>query len=407
MFSLLLLYLLARVIATVHAAQGSPLHTSGRWILNSSNQRVKLRCVNWAGAGETRIPEGLQAAPLDSITSWIANAGFNCVRLTYSTDMALSPDQAVSDAFSAAASSTGSGSALTALYGTAKAKNPFLSSATTQSTFGQVISSLNDHGIMVILDNHVSHASWCCSTTDGNGWWSTASGYSSSNSRYFDTNSWLAGLKAMATFAKSHPNVIGLSLRNELRAIGSQDQNSHADWFNYIAQGASTIHQANADALVVIGGVNYATDLSFLYSKPLDRDSLGLTNKIVWEFHSYSWSNGQTSNCPAYTTLLGNQAGYLLTQGKGYTGPLWLSEWGWQQVGTSSDESSYVDCLVSYLENNDGEWAIWALQGSYYVRDGTVNYDETYGLLKHDWSGWRNSATLQRLGPILGVTQGP
>ncbi|KAH8601621.1 glycosyl hydrolase family 5 protein/cellulase [Bisporella sp. PMI_857] len=397
------LIFLSSLLSSIVYAQ--TLHTSSRWILNSSNQRVKLRCVNWAGHGEVNIPEGLQAQPVDKITSWIKSAGFNCVRLTYSIDMALNPNQQVSASFTAAASSTGAGSSLTALYTTAVSKNSWLSSATTLSTYAKVITSLESVGIMVILDNHNSHAGWCCSTSDGNGWWASASGYNDANSRYFDTAKWLQGLTAMATFGKQFSNVVGLSLRNELRAVGSQDGNSHADWYNIVGQGASAIHTANPNALVIVGGVNYATDLGFLYSKPLDRSSLG--DKVVWEFHTYSWSNSVTGDCPAYTTLLGNLAGYLLVQGKTYTGPLWLSEFGWAQNGPTALEQKYLACLSSYMTNNDADWAYWALQGSYYYREGVVNYDEGFGVLTKDWSGWRNSSFVNAIGGMWTQTQGP
>jgi hypothetical protein len=36
-------------------------------------------------------------------------------------------------------------------------------------------------------------------------------------------------LPSMATVAKSYSNVVALSLRNELRAVGNQTKNSHAD----------------------------------------------------------------------------------------------------------------------------------------------------------------------------------
>ena len=390
----------------ISIVNGQVLHTSSRWILNSNNERIKLRCINWAGHGEVNVPEGLHAQSLNTITSWIANAGFNCVRLTYSIDMALNPNQKVSDSFTAAASSTGAGSKLTALYTTAASKNPFLSSGTTLGAYSEIIKSLGNHGIMVILDNHNSHAGWCCSTGDGNGWWDSASGYNADNSRYFNTANWLKGLAAMATFGKSYPNVIGLSLRNELRAVGSQDGNSHADWYNIVGQATSAIHAANPNALIVVGGVSYATDFSFLGSKPFDRSKLD--NKVVWEFHTYSWSTSlATTDCAAYTKHLGNVAGYLLTQNKAYTGPLWLSEFGWAQNGQTAGETKYIDCLAKYMTNNDAEWAYWALQGSYYYREGTVNYDEGFGVLNKDWSGWRNSSFPKVIGGMFQQTQGP
>lgn len=58
----------------------------------------------------------------------------------------------------------------------------------------------------------------------------------------------------MANFAKSHANVVGLALRNELRAVGSQDGNNHADWYNFVAQGANAVHSTNANLLIPIGG---------------------------------------------------------------------------------------------------------------------------------------------------------
>lgn len=389
-------------------ASGVVLHTSSRWIVNESNKRVKLRCVNWAGHMETNIPEGLQHQPVSSIGNFISRAGFNCVRLTYSIDMALNPNQLVSASFSAAASPAGvTSDVMQSLYDSVVGKNPWIASTTTRGTFARVIQELGKVGVMVILDNHVSKAGWCCSNSDGNGWWASASGYDSNNSRYFDTNEWLKGLRDMASFSARHANVVGMSLRNELRPVGSQDMDNHADWYTYVTQGAQAIHYSNRDLLIVVGGLDYATNLSHLYSSPLDRTAY--PNKIVWEFHNYAWTfgSGAASNCTNYQSQLGSRSGFLLTQGKAFTGPLWLSEFGWAQTGTTADQSQYVDCLVNYMEGNDADWAYWALQGDYYVRKGLVNNDESWGLLQADWSGWRNATFSARLGKLWQVTQGP
>jgi endoglucanase len=354
---------------------------------------------------ETKIPEGLQHQSASTIAAWIASAGFNCVRLTYSIDMALNPNENVSDSFIAAAEAAGvPTSDMQTLFDSAVEKNSFLSSASTRSTFAAVIDALAQEDVMVILDNHNSHASWCCGTDDGNGWWDSASGYDEANSRYFVTEDWLAGLGDMASFAADHPNVVGMSLRNELRAVGSQDQDNHADWYDLCGQGANAIHSANGDLLIAVGGVSYATDFSFLGSQPFDRSAY--PDKILWEFHSYSWST-VTSDCFIYQSILGNNAGYLLTQDEEYTGPLWLSEFGYAVESPSAAEIEYINCLVSYMENNDAEWAYWALQGSYYVRDATINLDETFGVLNSDWSDWRNSSFASQLGQMWEVTQGP
>ncbi|CAA7257417.1 unnamed protein product [Cyclocybe aegerita] len=411
--SLLAHTLLFALVSPVFSS--GPLHTSGRWILDPNQQRVKLRCVNWAGHMEVNIPEGLHRQPIDTIAAWIASNNFNCVRLTYSIDMALNPTQSVRDAFTAAASPAGvRQAAMQALYTQAVGRNPFLASATTREVFGRVIDALGSRGVHVVLDNHVSRASWCCGLTDGNGWWDQASGYNAENSRYFDTNKWLAGLSAMASFARSHPAVVGMALRNELRTSQQQVPGEDSAWRRFVTQGASAVHAANNDLLIVIGGVGYATDLRTLYSNPLDTSPWDGANRTVWEFHAYSWSFSNSGSCSVASTRYGDYAGFLLAQNRPYTGPLWLSEFGVGMTGgpsanqgLSNADYNYLRCLVQYLEGNDAEWAVWALQGSYYVRNQVVDYDESFGLLTRDWSAWRNPAFPGMLGGMWRVTQGP
>ena len=330
------------------------------------------------------------------------------VRLTYSIDMALNMNVRVSDSFTNATTATGvSASNMTAVYNAAVAKNPFLGNATVIQAFEKVVEALSAKNIMVVLDNQVSKASWCCKTNDGNGWWDQASSYDGSNSRYFNTQNWVNGLGAMASWAKAYPNIVGISTRNELRTAGGQDS---ADWYTFIPQGANAIHAANPDLLVTIGGVSYATDSSFLYSKPLDTSAW--PNKTVWEVHEYSWSDSNAEKkCIQFETDVGNRAGFLLTQGKPFTGPLWLSEFGLALSGGSDDgvtsgDRAYLDCVAQYMTGNDADWAIWALQGSYYVRNGETDYEETFGVYNKDWSAARNGDLQGLLGGMLNTTQG-
>lgn len=380
-------YLLVTLFSSLTISQ--TLHTDDRWILNSRNQKVKLNCVNWAGHGETNIPEGLHAQSIGYITSWIADNGFNCVRLTYSIDMALNPHQLVSSSFKDAAKESGLGKNVTDLYWEAVKKNPLLLIGTTRSTYAAVIASLGLKGVMVILDNHNSAAGWCCSTNDGNGWWDEASGYVEANSRNFNTANWVAGLEAMASFGKFFPNVVGYALRNELRAVTGQN---NSDWYEFVERGAAAVHKGDPEGLVVIGGVNYALELEFLKEKNFDRKKLGIESKTVWEFHSYTWSGSYTNDCTAYKQKLDRDPKFLIESGKAYTGPLWLSEFGWAQNGPSQNEQVYADCLSEWLGENQIGWAYWALQGTYYIREGRVNYDEGFGLMSQDWKGWRNES---------------
>jgi endoglucanase len=80
--------------------------------------------------------------------------GFNCVRLVYSLDMIyLNPIVSRS----------------------AISSNPELFGLKAMNIFKKVVDVLTSRGIMTILNNHISKAGWCCSTTDGEGlWWTNA-----------------------------------------------------------------------------------------------------------------------------------------------------------------------------------------------------------------------------------------
>ncbi|CAK7265597.1 hypothetical protein SEPCBS57363_001664 [Sporothrix epigloea] len=411
--SLAVMALASRVAAQI----AIPLHSSSRWILDANNDRVKLRCVNWAGHMEVNLPEGLHKQPISTLADWIKGQGFNCVRLTYSIDHALNPHTLVSDAFANAAAATGVPLAnMTAMYQAAVLANPFMgyASTTTWDVYGAVVDALWDRGVMTLLDNHVSKASWCCDLTDGNGWWDTAYGYLASNSQHFHTGQWLQGLQAMADWAfADHPGVVAMSLRNELRQVLLQDMNNGDDWYDLIAEAGTLVHAANPDVLVVVGGVSSATDLTSIRLSRMLNTS-GWPGKHVWEWHSYSFTVTfpRVLPCSSLHELYGGFAGFVLTQGKEYTAPLILSEFGVDQTpgpdnGLSSEYSKYLSCLTEYMEGNDSDWVVWALQGSYYVRDGQTDRDETWGLLNHDWTALRNPKFSGLLGGMWNMTQGP
>ena len=383
-----------------------PLSTSGRWIVNEANSRVKLRCVNWAGHMETMIPEGLHRQSAHQIAKFIAEQGFNCVRLTYSIDMALAPDTLIADSFPAAAKAASVPAAeLASMYTAVTQMNPRLAphGKTVLDAFSLVIHALAIVGVAVILDNHVSHATWCCSHDDGNGWFGSA-GISGPNTHFFDVDNWVAGLTAMANYASKHRHVVGLSIRNEFRPRGRDRRNAEKQWNKMAQKAGLAIHAANPNALILMGGIDYATELGWLYNNPLDLSQFG--NKVVMEYHSYPF--GWNGDCAGMKDMIGRQAGYLLAEGHPYTAPLFISEFGIIQDGSASQHDlAWLQCLSEYLVGNDADWAVWAVQGSYYVRQGLTDFDETWGLLKKDWITPRNSGFPGLLGNMWKVNQGP
>jgi endoglucanase len=66
-----------------------------------------------------------------------------------------------------------------------------------------------------------------------------------------------------------------------------------------------------------------------------------------------------------------------------------------------------LNCLLDWMQGNDADWAVWAIQGSYYVRDKVVDSDESWGMMNHEFSDWRNPAFPGRLGDMWKMTQHP
>jgi endoglucanase len=64
-----------------------PLHTSGRQILDSKNQAVRLRSVNWFGFDQKEfVAGGLDHAPLAAIIEQLHALGLNSVRLPWANE---------------------------------------------------------------------------------------------------------------------------------------------------------------------------------------------------------------------------------------------------------------------------------------------------------------------------------
>lgn len=202
--------------------------------------------------------------------------------------------------------------------------------------------------------------------------------------------------------------VIGMSMRNELRG----PRESQEAWYRNITEGASRIHEANPNVLVIVSGLHYDTDLSFLHHQPLNST---YDNKLVFEVHWYSfsirrdWANKSPNIvCSSATKKLEQQAAFLVKNdddGDGGT-PLFVSEFGVDQRGWNRADNRFLSCFLMFAAEKDLDWALWALQGSYYKRNGVVGLDETYGVLDFNWDQPRNPKFQQRFRLIQQMLQG-
>ncbi|KAF3431158.1 hypothetical protein FNV43_RR25888 [Rhamnella rubrinervis] len=373
---------------------GLPLSTSSRWIVDEAGQRVKLACLNWVAHLDAVVAEGLSKQPLDVISNRILSMGFNCVRLTWPIYLATNHSLA-----SLTVRKSFQNLGLRESIAGIQANNPSiidlpLIKAFQAITLFAVVSNLGDNNVMVILDNHISKPGWCCGKTDGNGFF---------GDKYFNPDLWIKGLTRMATLFNGVTNVVGMSLRNELRG---RNQNVN-DWYRYMQRGAKAVHSANPNILVILSGLSFDTDLSFLRHNPVN---LTLPGKLVYEAHWYSFSDKKAwaienpnRVCGRLTNNMMNLTGFLVGLGR----PLFMSEFGVDMRGTSMSDNRYSNCLLALAAELDLDWALWTLVGSYYYREGIIGLNEAYGVLQWNWCQTRNSSILQRITALQSPFRGP
>ncbi|CAN6484551.1 unnamed protein product [Victoria cruziana] len=404
-------------IVLLLSLQGSslalPLSTNSRWVVDDrTGKRVKLACVNWASHLDAAVAEGLDKQPLDSISRQISTMGFNCVRLTWPLFL-FTEDSFSNLTVRSSFESLNLIDSVAAL----QFHNPHLIDLPLTDAFKAVVSSLAANSIFVILDNHVSNPGWCCSDSDENGFF---------NDRYFDPNTWSRGLVRVATMFNDTPQVVGMSLRNELRGPKQNQQ----QWFQYMQKGAEAVHSANPQVLVILSGLSYDTDLSFVGKSGGGTSvKLSFPNKLVFELHWYGFFDGQSwvegnpnQVCGSVKSSFMRRGGFLLqgaistSSSSGSTEleeggeeyyPLFLSEFGVDQRGANMNDNMYLNCILAVMAEMDMDWALWALQGSYYIRQGKIGFEEAYGLLDWNWSSPRNASLLGRISALQSPFQGP
>ncbi|XP_024973957.1 uncharacterized protein LOC112512310 [Cynara cardunculus var. scolymus] len=387
-FSILFLFLFAKFSYSL------PLSTKSRWVVDTlTGDRVKFKCVNWPAHLKPMLAEGLDKQPLNRIVEHVALLGFNCVRLTWATHMFTRySTKTVMQSFKDLN--------LTKAIKGLEENNPRVLDLTVVDAFSVVIDVIGSYGVMVVLDNHVSEPMWCCGSNDGNGFF---------GDKYFDPREWRRGLSIVGNRYAHTPMVVAMSLRNELRG----PRQNVTEWYKWVRKGARSIHKANCNVLVIISSLHYSIDFTPLKTEPLGLDST-LPNKIVYETHRYSFTAGPKNQwlhqplnqvCDNVIRGINKKAGFLTTGSD--PAPLFITEFGVDLRGGDRADNLFLTCYMAYLAEMDLDWALWALQGSYYLREGVQNVDEVFGLLDNNWAGLRNPGFNRRLDLIHQTLQDP
>eukprot|EP00088_Acartia_fossae_P046304 TRINITY_DN4998_c0_g1_i2.p1 TRINITY_DN4998_c0_g1~~TRINITY_DN4998_c0_g1_i2.p1 ORF type:complete len:374 (-),score=39.35 TRINITY_DN4998_c0_g1_i2:51-1172(-) len=336
-------------------------------IVDSNYERVKLACVNWYGAHmEDMVVNGLDRQNIDFISAKIAELGFNCIRLPFALDTFYKNPVVKSERLTA---------------------NPELVGKTAMEIYDATVKSLTDQGLIVILNNHISTAMWCCSMDDGEGLWYTDE---------YPTEMWEDCLVQLTARYLDNPLVAGFDLRNEVRPShgvlaewGTGDENDFA-----LAQEkvGNMILEVDPDMLIIAEGILSAGNLiGALVKKP----ELTNPDKLVYSGHIYPFSP-IISDLPydLFKLTMHTMQTFVADAGYNYSAPYWMGEFG---TGPSPDDVKW-DHIVQFLRETDHDWSYWSIDGYRYP-----GHEEGYGLLDLNYSDVRVPWKMEQLRSIMPI----
>ncbi len=348
-----------------------PLHTSRYKILDAAGHPVRLTSVNWYGFDQKEyVAGGLDHARLQAIIGQIKAIGVNSVRLPWANET-IEHNPVVADY--------------------AVKANPQFRSKRALDVMDAVIDALARAHIMVILDNHMSRADWCCRESDGNGLWH--------NTEYPESK-WLADWETIVRRYKSEPWVVGADLRNELRSGAQWGGSDPAlDWHAAAERGGNAVLGANPNLLIMVESPLYSTDFTGFAKLPV---VLGVPQRLVYSPHAYAPGDHAFKSYAELRQVYDQRAGYLLDAEPAV--PLWVGEFGSCQTLDCGQNSQWFRWFVQYLKEKDLSWSYWPLNGTQ-SSGAARKYDtvETYGLLTPDYQ----HIGAPRIVELLRMVEGP
>jgi endoglucanase len=336
---------------------------------------------------ENYVVNGLNSQPLATIAKSVADMGFNCVRLVFSNDLYFKNPSVNANAVKA---------------------DPDLAGKSAMDVFDLTVAALSSNGVMVILNNHISDAGWCCSEDDGNGLWYTDS---------YPTQKWQDMWVDLAKRYANNRMVVAADLRNELRKAngvaptwGSGDVAT--DWKLAAENCGNAVLEANQQLLIIVEGLDYANVLlpeeatgstlcetCHVQKHPV---KLAVPDRLVYSGHVYSWDGQFPTNngFEAFEEAVMKYQGYVTTPNQEFTAPFWMGEFG-----TNSQENYWTYLIQFFKKHPEMGFAYWALDG--YQHSGGGGDDETFGIFKRDYKTIRHAWKLEDLQSIQDGRQAP
>jgi endoglucanase len=336
-----------------------PLRASGRHVLDGANKRFKLASINWYGASdELFIPGGLDVQHRDVIAQTIRRLGFNSVRLPYADEMVLMNPKIPPHLLAANADLVG----LRAL-----------------DIFAAVVNTLTDAGIAVIINNHITHSTWCCGADPCDGLWYNDHLPQPICRVQQSEDQWIQNWEIIMTPHINNPLVIGADLRNEVRSLwGTLPWDR---WASAAERAGNMLLSMNSNWLIVVGGLGSQNFLDGVRNRPVILD---VPNRLIYSSHVYSWSGwgsregryAKRSYASFVRSMRENWA-YLLEEN---IAPVWVGEFGSPHQPGEGD-AHYWKNLMRFLKAVDADFGYWAIN----PRKPKDEEEETYSLVEDDW----------------------
>ncbi|KAK1755149.1 glycoside hydrolase superfamily [Echria macrotheca] len=335
-----------------------PLRTKGRHVVDQKGRRFKLASVNWYGASdELFVPGGLEVQHRSTIAKTIRRLGFNSVRLPYSDEMVMTNPPILPHLLIA---------------------NPDLVGKKAMDVFEAVVEALTEEGIAVIVNNHITSATWCCGADPCDAGW--ANDHLGPLCRVRQTEAeWIEHWETVMARFIENPLVIGADLRNEVRGVWGTM--SWDRWATAAERAGNALLKMNPDWLIIVGGTESSNDLSSVGDRPI---LLDVDHRVVYSAHVYSWSGWGSRegryakrSYPSFVKSMRHNWAYLI---EGNLAPVWIGEFGAPDQPGEGD-ANYWQNLLRYLKAIDADFGYWAIN----PRQPKDNSKETYALVEDDW----------------------
>ncbi|MFN8532050.1 MAG: glycoside hydrolase family 5 protein [Dehalococcoidia bacterium] len=350
----------------------TPLHTVGGRIVDASGRPVRLRGVNWYGAeGPDFVPGGLHLRTADAIARLTAELGANCVRLPFSNQLVAANPLPAAEVV---------------------AGDPTLAGRPALEVLDAIIDALTSAGLAVILDNHTSQADWCCDDQDGNGLWHTPE---------YPEAVWIDQWTQLAGRYRANQLVVGADLRNEPRGDARWGgRNAALDWPGAAERAGAAILTEAPDWLIVVEGVDYASDLRGAAKRPVQ---LPVAGRLVYSVHDYEWFHGR--NLATSSMLKRWQSRWEVSRFAPLEVPLLLGEFGMDTSGwpggLGRTTAHWLRQVIDLFDEIGASWIYWPLNGtmsSAAPRWGrSFGAREPFGLLNERWDAPANPALIRAL----------